>query len=134
MSQRLEPYIDKPHRRLELLTVVYHEAKRANLPPELILAVIHTESGFDQFAVSTAGAQGLMQVMPFWKYILGDGSDNLMHLPTNIKFGVAILANYLEREQGDLTRALARYNGSVGKTWYPQRVYAKLNRYWLLDI
>ncbi|MFK0573765.1 lytic transglycosylase domain-containing protein [Endozoicomonas sp.] len=130
MSTRLSKFIKDPEDRFELLQLVYKEAKQADLPPELILALIHTESTFDQYAVSSAGAQGLMQIMPFWKYVIGQKQDNLLSLQTNIRYGVEILRHYLEKENGDLTRALARYNGSLGKTWYPERVFTNLERHW----
>ncbi|WP_253705154.1 lytic transglycosylase domain-containing protein [Endozoicomonas ascidiicola] len=131
MSNRLSRYIKEPDLRREVLELVYRESSRVDLPPELVLALIHTESAFDHFALSSAGAQGLMQVMPFWKVILGSKHDNLMNPKTNIRYGVAILDHYLEKEKGNLTRALARYNGSLGKTWYPERVYTNLERHWL---
>lgn len=133
MSARLERYIDDPTLRLEVARRVHYEARKVDLPPELVLAVIHTESTFDPEAISSAGALGLMQVMPFWKIIIGDKTDDLMNLHTNIRYGVTILQHYLEKENGNLTRALARYNGSLGKTWYPERVYANLERHWELN-
>lgn len=133
VSARLERYIDDPTLRLEMARRVHYEARKVDLPPELVLAVIHTESTFDPEAISSAGALGLMQVMPFWKIIIGDKTDDLMNLHTNIRYGVTILQHYLEKENGNLTRALARYNGSLGKTWYPERVYANLERHWELN-
>ncbi len=130
MSTRLTKYIDDPELRYELLKLVHEEATRAELPPELLLALIHTESTFNPYAVSSAGALGLMQVMPFWKVVIGQKHDNLLNLQTNIRYGVTILSHYLEKEKGNLTRALARYNGSLGKTWYPERVYTNLERHW----
>lgn len=130
ISYRLERYIDDPVLRLEMATRVRYEAQKVDLPPELVLAVIHTESTFDPEAVSSAGALGLMQIMPFWKFIIGDKQDDLMDLHTNIRYGVTILNHYLDKENGNLTRALARYNGSLGKTWYPKRVYANWKRHW----
>ncbi len=133
MSTRLAKYIKDPEVRFELLWLVHQEATSVNLPPELVLALIHTESTFDQYAISSAGALGLMQIMPFWKLVIGDKQDNLMNLQTNIRYGVTILNHYLEKEKGNLTRALARYNGSLGKTWYPRRVYNNLERHWEVD-
>ena len=132
MSSRLERYIDDPTLRLEMVTRIHYEARKVDLSPELVLAIIHTESTFDPDAVSSAGALGLMQIMPFWKFIIGDKTDDLMNLHTNIRYGVTILHHYLEKENGNLTRALARYNGSLGKTWYPKRVYANWERHWEL--
>lgn len=133
MSARLEKYIDDPRLRLEMARRVHYEARKVDLSPELVLAVIHTESTFDPEAISSAGALGLMQIMPFWKLIIGEKTDDLMNLHTNIRYGVTILQHYLEKENGNLTRALARYNGSLGKTWYPERVYANLERHWEAD-
>lgn len=130
MSSRLERYVDDPVLRLEMVARVHYEAQKVNLPPELVLAVIHTESTFDPKAISSAGALGLMQIMPFWKFIIGNKQDDLMNLHTNIRYGVTILNHYLEKESGNLTRALARYNGSLGKTWYPKRVYTNWERHW----
>lgn len=122
MSGRLQSIVPQSKDRLELLRMVHREAKRAGLKPELVLSVIQIESRFDQFALSVAGAQGLMQVMPFWKREIGRPGDNLMDIPTNLRYGCTILAYYLNKEQGDLIRALARYNGSLGRTKYPEKV------------
>lgn len=122
MSSRIEGYIKDTNKRMQFLSLVHQEASRAGISPELVLSVIHTESLFDQFAISRAGALGIMQIMPFWTKELGRGDDNLFIVSTNLRYGCTILAHYLEREKGDLQRALARYNGSVGKTWYPEKV------------
>ena len=130
MSSRLRPFIDSDHRRVQLLRLIHQEATLAKLPPDLVLALIETESSFDRFAVSAAGAQGLMQVMPFWKKVIGRPDDNLTDIATNLRYGNTILSYYLEKEEGNMTRALARYNGSLGKTWYPERVYKNWDRNW----
>jgi soluble lytic murein transglycosylase-like protein len=132
MSSRLShrPHAPEPEERLELLRLVHQEARRGALQPELVLAVIEVESNFDRFAISEAGALGLMQVMPFWLEELGQPEANLFRLRTNLRIGTTILRYYLDREQGDLRRALARYNGSVGKDWYPNRVFRSLNGRW----
>jgi soluble lytic murein transglycosylase-like protein len=130
MSQRLEPRVKDPGERLTILKTVHYEAQRAELDPELVLAVIDVESRYDRFAISSAGAQGLMQIMPFWLNEIGRPDDNLFSISTNIRLGCTILKYYLNMEKGNLTRALARYNGSVGKTWYPQRVFKALARRW----
>ncbi len=130
MSGRMEPFIKNPEQRITLLKNIHQEAKRNQLFPELVLAVIQTESAFDRFAVSSAGAQGLMQVMPFWKNEIGRPKDNLTLIETNLRYGCKILSYYLKKEKGNLTRALARYNGSLGKYWYPERVYSNLEKYW----
>ena len=130
MSQRLSRKVSDPEERLLILKTVHYEASRANLPPEMVLALIQVESNFDRFAISYAGARGLMQVMPFWLDEIGRPNDDLFDIHTNLRMGCTILRHYLEREKGDRTRALARYNGSVGKVWYPQRVYKALSKRW----
>ncbi len=122
MSGRLERFLDEPESRLDLLRAVHYEASNANLKPDLVLALIEVESGFDRFAVSSAGAQGLMQVMPFWKNEIGRPEDNLTDPYTNLRYGCRILQYYVEKEKGNIMHALARYNGSYGKLWYPRRV------------
>lgn len=130
MSQRLQGRVRNPEERLAILKTVHYEARRAALEPELVLAVINVESNFDRYAISSAGAQGLMQIMPFWLDEIGQPEDNLMDIRTNIRFGCTILSHYLKREKGNLYRALARYNGSVGKRWYPNRVFKSLSSRW----
>ena len=124
MSDRLEKRIPDRAFRIELLKTVHYEARRAGLDPQLVLGIIHVESGFKKYAVSTAGARGLMQVMPFWVDLIGEKDHNLFHLRTNIRYGCVIFRHYLDLEQGDLFRALGRYNGSLGKAQYPHLVLA----------
>ncbi len=130
MSGRLGGRVENPEESLMILRQVHTEARRARLEPELVLALINVESNFDRFAISSAGARGLMQIMPFWLEELGRPDDNLFDISTNLRFGCTILNIYLEREKGDMRRALARYNGSIGKSWYPQRVYKSLRTTW----
>ncbi len=130
MSNRLDDIVPDHDERLTILKAVHAEALRADLPPELVLAVIEVESRFDRFAVSRAGARGLMQIMPFWLKEIGRPEDNLFHIETNLRFGCTILRHYLDRERGNLLKALARYNGSVGHRWYADRVFSKLSRKW----
>jgi soluble lytic murein transglycosylase-like protein len=130
MSARLQRQVRNPEERIEILQRVHYEATRAELPPELVLAVIDVESNFDRFAISVAGARGLMQIMPFWLDEIGRPNDNLMHIETNLRFGCTILKYYLEIEKGDLQRALGRYNGSLGKRKYPNKVLDKLRLKW----
>lgn len=130
MSNRLAPTLPDERERLEMLRLIHREATRAKLPPELVLAVIQVESNFDRFAISEAGARGLMQVMPFWLNELGRPEDNLFDVQTNLRFGCTILRYYLDMEKGDRTRALARYNGSLGSYRYPSLVYAALREKW----
>ena len=130
MSARLERQVRDPDERIEILTRVHYEAARVELPPELILAVIEVESNFDPYAISVAGALGLMQVMPFWRDEIGRPGDNLIRLDTNLRYGCTILKFYLDKENGDLRRALSRYNGSLGKRKYPNKVINKLSKKW----
>jgi soluble lytic murein transglycosylase-like protein len=130
MSRRLERQLKDPQERIKLLTLVHLEASRVALPPELILAVIEVESNFDRYAISVAGALGLMQIMPFWLDEIGRPNDNLLHTDTNLRYGCTILRFYLDKEKGDLRRALGRYNGSLGKRKYPNKVIDKLSRKW----
>ncbi len=130
MSGRLERQVADPEERIEILTLVHMEAKRVQLPPELILAVIEVESNFDRYAVSVAGALGLMQIMPFWIDEIGRPDDNLLHTTTNLRYGCTILRFYYDKEKGDLRRALGRYNGSLGRRKYPNKVIDKLSKKW----
>jgi len=130
MSNRLKNKIKQPDKRLNLLRQIHREATRADLHPELVLAVIDVESNFDRFAISSAGAQGLMQVMPFWLKEIGQPRDSLFNVRTNLRMGCTILKYYLKKEKGDLTRALARYNGSLGRYKYPNKVFKLLNKRW----
>jgi soluble lytic murein transglycosylase-like protein len=130
MSARLERQVRDPDERMEILTRVHYEARRAGLEPELVLAVIEVESNFDRYAISVAGALGLMQVMPFWRNEIGRPGDNLIRLETNLRYGCTILKYYLDKERGDLRRALGRYNGSLGKRKYPNKVIDKLSSKW----
>ncbi len=132
VSGRLEKYVKNPEKRFYLLKMIHKEAVRAGLEPELVLSVIHVESLFDRYAISRVGAQGLMQVMPFWKKEIGRPDDNLTSIATNLRYGCTILKFYLDKEKGNLTRALARYNGSLGKTWYPEKVLTTWEKYWLV--
>ena len=110
--------------RHNLLQTIYYEAKRTGLEPDLVLAVIRGESNFRKYAISSAGARGFMQVMPFWANIVGETSSDLFNLRTNLRLGCAILRSYLDKENGNVHRALARYNGSLGKNDYPNLIYA----------
>ncbi len=114
----------------ELLELVRYEARRAGLDPRLVLAVIDVESGFRKYAVSTAGARGYMQVMPFWVREIGMPGQNLFHARTNLRYGCVILRHYLQVESGNLYNALGRYNGSLGRRGYPERVLRAMRERW----
>lgn len=130
MSRRLAPRMPDREDRLDFLNAVYYEARRAGLDPQMVLGLIQVESGFRKYAVSSAGARGYMQVMPFWVDLIGDRSSNLFHLRTNLRFGCTILRHYLDIEKGDLYRALGRYNGSLGRPEYPNLVRAAWEGRW----
>ena len=130
MSTRLKSRVPDDNERLELLKNIHYEANKVGLAPELVLAVINVESNFDRWAISRVGAQGLMQIMPFWLKEIPHAGDNLFDIRTNLRFGCTILKHYLEKEKGDRQRALARYNGSLGKVWYPNRVFDVLSKRW----
>jgi len=130
MSSRLKKRVADTKTRLNLLREIHAEASRAGLHPELVLAVIDIESRFDHFAISRSGAQGLMQVMPFWLDEIGHPDDNLMDISTNLRMGCTILKFYIDKEKGDLKRALARYNGSLGSNKYPDKILNRLSQYW----
>lgn len=130
MSVRLAKRIPDRVAREEFLVTVHYEAKRAGLDPQLILGIIQVESGFRKYALSSAGARGFMQVMPFWIQLIGTSENNLFHLRTNLRYGCIILRHYLDIENGDLFRALGRYNGSLGKPEYPNMVLAAWQHQW----
>ncbi|HSH47889.1 MAG TPA: lytic transglycosylase domain-containing protein [Halomonas sp.] len=134
MSPRLARYVDDASYRRLLLARIYQEAKIAGLAPELVMAVIQVESAFRAEAVSHAGATGLMQIMPFWVKELGLPADDLKDPWRNLRYGCTILAHYLAMENGDLTRALARYNGSLGRTRYAERIMRALGDRWTRDV
>ena len=123
-------YIDDHGQRVELLKIVYRESSRHDLDADLVLAVMQVESAFDRFAISRVGAQGLMQIMPFWRQEIGRPRDNLTEVETNVRYGTTILAHYLDVADGDLVDALARYNGSRGRLKYPERVVSAWRRVW----
>ena len=130
MSNRLRPTIKDEKHRLNILQRVHHESTRVGLAPELVLALIEIESHFDHFAISKSGAQGLMQVMPFWLEEIGHPTDNLVDIDTNLRMGCTILKYYMEMENNDLIKALARYNGSAGKSIYSNKVLNALRERW----
>ncbi len=129
MSRRLEQRIPERRFRIELLKAVHYEATRAQLTPELVLAIIDAESNFNPYAISSAGAQGLMQVMPFWLKEIGRQGDNLFRVQTNLRFGCTILKFYLEKEKSNLYAALKRYNGTTEK-YYSLKVDRLLKTRW----
>ena len=131
MSRRLARQVPDAAERVHILKTVHRQATLAGVEPELVLAVIDVESNFDRFAISSASALGLMQVMPFWVPELGyDDKNQLFEVEINVLLGCRILKYYLDMERGDLVRGLARYNGSVGKRWYADRVIERLRTKW----
>ncbi len=125
MEPRLRRIVKEKDERLDILKQVYCETHRSGetrLPPGLVMGVIEVESRFDRYAVSSAAAVGLMQVMPFWPERLGMRRYELVRIAQNIKMGCAILRFYLQYEHNDVRKALARYNGSIGRRDYPDKV------------
>ncbi len=132
MSARIGNRMVNELARQEFLQTVWYETTRAGLELSLVLGLIQVESNFRKYAISHAGARGLMQVMPFWARVIGDGdAGRLFHMQTNLRFGCVILRHYLEREKGNLYLTLGRYNGSRGQPQYPNAVFAA-QRNWLL--
>jgi soluble lytic murein transglycosylase-like protein len=124
MSTRLQRRKAEHMRRVEFLKTVWYESKRAALEPALVLGLVQVESGFRQYAISSAGARGYMQVMPFWARLLGkDDPVNLFDMATNLRFGCVILRHYRQLERDDMFLALGRYNGSRGRAEYPNAVF-----------
>lgn len=130
MSRRLSKRMPDRTARLDFLKTVYYEAQRAGLDPQLVLGLIQVESGFRKYAVSSAGARGYMQVMPFWVNLIGNEGQDLFHMRINLRYGCTILRHYLDIEKGDLYRALGRYNGSLGQPEYPNMVRAAWEKHW----
>lgn len=130
MSQRLQKRMPDKTYREDFLTSVHYEATRAGLDPQLVLSLINVESAFKKYAVSSVGARGYMQVMPFWAKTIGNPDHNLFDLRLNLRYGCTILRHYLDIERGNLFRALGRYNGSLGKAKYPNLVINKWRQHW----
>lgn len=125
MSDRLRHRKPEWEVRRDFLQTAWYESKRAGLDVSLVLGLIQVESAFRRFAVSSVGARGYMQVMPFWARVIGDGdASKLFHMQTNLRFGCVILRHYLDRERGDLFMTLGRYNGSRGRSSYPGAVFS----------
>lgn len=130
MSSRLAKKMPERVAREEFLLTVHYEARRAGLDPQLVLGLIQVESAFRKYAVSSAGARGFMQVMPFWAKLIGTTEHNLFNLRTNLRYGCTILRHYIDIEGGNLFRALGRYNGSLGKPDYPNMVLRAWDGNW----
>lgn len=125
MSERLKKKLPDVQVRLDFLKTTWYESRRAGLDPGMVLGLIQTESAFRKYAVSPVGARGYMQVMPFWTRTIGDGEPGkLFNMQSNLRYGCSILRMYIDMEQGDLFLALGRYNGSRGRTEYPNAVLA----------
>jgi soluble lytic murein transglycosylase-like protein len=132
MSRRLQKTLPDAEYRMNFLKTVHYEATRAGLDPQLVLGLIEVESGFNKYAVSNSGARGYMQVMPFWVNEIGTKGQNLFHLRVNLRYGCTILRHYLDIEKGNLFRALGRYNGTLGKSRYPNLVRAAWRNHWAM--
>lgn len=130
MAPRLERAIPDATQRREFLITVHYEATRAGLDPQMVLGLIQVESGFKKYAISSASARGYMQIMPFWTKLIGTKEHNLFHLRTNLRYGCTILRHYIDIENGNLYRALGRYNGSLGQPEYPNLVLGAWKKHW----
>ncbi len=130
MSSRLQRFVKDEKTRLAMLKQVHLEASRSDLQPELVLALIEVESHFDTYAISKSGAQGMMQIMPFWLDEIGRPDDNLIDMKTNLRLGCTILKYYMTMEKNNLHKALARYNGSAGSKVYSNKVLKALQHHW----
>ncbi|MCS4533811.1 lytic transglycosylase domain-containing protein [Neisseria montereyensis] len=130
MSARLAHYVPDAGQRERLLINIHYEASRAGLNAQVILGLIEVESAFRQYAISKVGARGLMQVMPFWKNYIGKSDHNLFDIRTNLRYGCTILRHYNNVENGNLVRALARFNGSLGSNKYPNAVLGAWRNHW----
>ncbi len=130
MSNRLQRFVNDEKTRLAMLKQIHFEASRAGLQPELVLALIEVESHFDTYAISKSGAQGMMQIMPFWLDEIGRPDDNLIDMKTNLRMGCTILKYYMKLEKNNLHKALARYNGSAGSKIYSNKVLKALQSHW----
>ncbi len=130
MSARLAKRVPDTQYREDFLKSVHYEATRAGLDPQLVLGLIQVESGFKKYAVSSVGARGYMQVMPFWVRAIGTNEHNLFDMRLNLRYGCTILRHYLDIERGDYYRALGRYNGSLGKPEYPNLVVGAWRNHW----
>lgn len=134
MSDKLRRRKRTWEERRDFLQTIWYESKRAGLDVSLVLGLVQVESGFRKFAVSSVGARGYMQVMPFWTRVIGDGDvGKLFHLQTNLRFGCVILRHYIDREKGDLFMALGRYNGSRGRPPYPNAVFGAQRQWQFVD-
>ncbi len=133
MSTRLQDRIPDKWEREKLLTTVHYEATRAGLDPQMVLGLIEVESAFRRYAISSVNAKGLMQVMPFWVRYIGKPDHNLFNMTTNLRYGCTILRHYLNVENGNIFRALGRYNGSLGREKYPKAVVGIWKSKWHWD-
>ena len=130
MSNRLKRFVKDEETRLAMLKQIHLEATRSDLQPELVLALIEVESHFDTYAISKSGAQGMMQIMPFWLDEIGRPNDNLIDMKNNLRMGCTILKYYMDMEKNNLHKALARYNGSAGSKVYSNKVLKALQYHW----
>lgn len=128
-------YRNEPELARDIAVALVREARHAQLEPRLLLAVLLVENPYlEPNAASPVGAKGLMQVMPFhlgqWKACPARLDD----IDANICHGARIFAHYLNVTDGDVEKALLRYNGCVRGTntpnchSYPNWVYARAGR------
>ncbi|MFM0341252.1 lytic transglycosylase domain-containing protein [Paraburkholderia fungorum] len=116
-----------PSDSTRIARAVLIEADRHAISPVLLLAVMSVESSFDRYAVSIAGARGLMQILPAAHPQLIAGVTDLSDPAINVRIGSTILRSYLDASGGDLQAALLRYSG--GGRGYARRVVLRMQRF-----
>jgi hypothetical protein len=139
ITRVLRTYRDDPVLTRRIAVALVREAKRVELPPKLLMAVLLVENPWLELgASSSVGAQGLMQVMPLWRGKWKACGGNLTDIDGNICHGARIFAWYLRTNNGNVERALLRYNGCVKGTntpnchQYANHVFARAGRASLL--
>jgi soluble lytic murein transglycosylase-like protein len=109
-----------------ITSAAFTAAQVRGIDPTLVLAVAAVESKFKPRAVNpSTGAKGLMQVVAKWhpQKVFGVGGEpSLLLIAPNINVGAAILAEYVDAEDGNITGALGHYLGAAGADTYVQRV------------
>ncbi|MGH8778079.1 transglycosylase SLT domain-containing protein [Paraburkholderia sp.] len=112
---------------VRIADAVLNEAQHQAMSPVLLLAVMSIESGFDRHAVSSAGARGLMQILPSAHPRLIAHAKDLSDPTVNVRIGSTILRDYLDAADGDLDAALFRYSG--GGRGYARKVMSQMKNF-----
>jgi soluble lytic murein transglycosylase-like protein len=135
IEEVLRTYRDDPELTHAIAVALVREAHRAGLEPRVLLSVLLVENPMLETRVrSFMGAVGLMQVMPLHRGQWRACRPDLESIDSNICHGAQIFASYLRQSDGDLDRALLRYNGCVRGTntpnchGYPSWVYARAGK------